>query len=273
MDYDNIKLGLIGRFKVWRERREIEKDRKWHDSTENEISEIDYSAADQLAAHLLEQKRIKRATRDAAKLYKSTYGKNNDGVGKDDFIEDYLIKNGLKQKALPEPETSKKHSFMEKYPIEKSKEELAYEKANLKPEVYYKIGDMTYKTSFLFANWCFREINEGKDSPVPLTTNNGRDYIIQTEGMKPEKKYIMLNKLISTSLDGIGMDLAALGEQSSPDAAFPSLCRLASRVSRNSKKLYESGEIEEAITKLEKMTEKIFRYNKERLQQEQTERA
>ena len=107
---------------------------------------------------------------------------------------------------------------MEQYPTEKSAEELAYEKANQKPEVYYKIWDTIYKTSFLFTDWCFRGINNGKNSPVPT------------------------------------------------------LWRQASYIDYIAKKLYETGKIEEAIAKLEKMTDKIFQYNQERLKKEQEER-
>lgn len=86
MDYNKVKLGLIGRFKVWSARREAEKTRNWRDNIEHEISEVDYTEAERLEADLLEQKRIKKATRDASRLYKRVYGKNNDGIGETDFI-------------------------------------------------------------------------------------------------------------------------------------------------------------------------------------------
>ncbi len=269
MDYNKVKLGIIGKFKVWNQRRIAEAQRQQYYKDEGELLEVDYSEAEKLEADLLEQKRIKKATRDAAKLYKSVYGKNNDGVGESDFIEDYLVENGLKQKALPEPEKTKKHNFIEQYPTEKSAEELAYEKANQIPEVYYKIGDTIYKTPFSFTDWCFREKNNGKDTPVPLTTNDEKAYFIQTEKMQPEDKYNMLNKLIYTSLSETSMNLAMLDEKSSPDDPFPTLCRKASFIDHISKKLYESGKIEESIQKLEKMTEQIFQYNQERLKKEQ----
>ncbi len=272
MDYNKVQLGIIGKFKVWNQRRIAEAQRQQYYKDEGELLEVDYSVAEKLEADLLEQKRIKKATRDATKLYKSVYGKYNDGVGESDFIEDYLVENGLKQKTLPEPKAPKKHNFMEQYSTEKSAEELAYEKANQKPEVYYKIGDTIYKTSFLFTDWCFREINNDKKSPVPLTTNDERAYFIQTEKMQPEDKYNMLNKLIDTSLSEIGMDLAMLDEKSSPDAPFPTLCRQASYIDYIAKKLYQSGKIEEAVLKLEKMTERIFQYNQERLKKEQEEK-
>ena len=52
MDYNKVKLGLIGRFKVWRARREAEKDREWNDKIEHEVSEVDYSEAERLEAEV-----------------------------------------------------------------------------------------------------------------------------------------------------------------------------------------------------------------------------
>lgn len=125
MNYNNVKLGLIDKFKIWRERRAAEKIRKMNDKLEHEVSEVDYSAADRLKSDLLEQKRIKRATKDASRIYKTAYGKNNDGIGMDDYIEQYLLENGLKKQILPIP---RGHNFMQKYSVEKSKDELAYER-------------------------------------------------------------------------------------------------------------------------------------------------
>lgn len=87
MDYSKMKLGLIGRFKVWNQRRIAEAQRNQYYKDEGELLEVDYSEADKLQADLLEQKRIKKATRDAARLYKSVYGKDNDGVGESDFTK------------------------------------------------------------------------------------------------------------------------------------------------------------------------------------------
>lgn len=151
MDYNKVKLGLIGRFKVWNQRRIAEAQRDQYYKDERELLEVDYSEADKLQADLLEQKRMKKATRDAMRLYKKVYGKNNDGIGETDFIEDYLVENGLKQKALPEPETSKKHNFMEQYSTEKSEEELAYEQATQKKTMYYEIDGVKYELPIMFS--------------------------------------------------------------------------------------------------------------------------
>lgn len=262
MNYDEVTLGLIGRFKVWRARRGAEKNRDWRDN-----KEVDYSGAEGLKIQLLKEKAIKRATNDAERLYKRAYGKNNDGVGESDFIEDYLVQNGLKQKVLPE--ASKEHGFMEQYPVEKLEKEKATKKPE--PEVYYKIGDTVYKTSFLFRNWCFKEINNGKDSPIPLRTNDEKAYFIQDDKMQPEDKYNMLNKLIDTSLDEMAMVLRDKDKNDGPESPFSILCRQASYIDYIAKKLHKNGKIEEAILKLEKMTENIFKYYDKILQSEKEE--
>ena len=57
MNYEKIKLGLIGKVKVWKARREAEKARAWRDKIEHEISEVDYTEAEKLKEELLEQKK------------------------------------------------------------------------------------------------------------------------------------------------------------------------------------------------------------------------
>lgn len=124
MDYNNVKLGLIGRLRVWNERRIAESIRDQIYKHEGERVEVDYSAANRLEKELLEQKRIKKATRDAKQMYKTTYGKNNDGVGESDFVDERLEEWGLK-----EPKKSpKKENFMDKYSTQKTPEEIAREK-------------------------------------------------------------------------------------------------------------------------------------------------
>lgn len=190
-DYSKVKLGLIGRFQVWRQRREAEKTREWNDSTNHEISEVDYSVADKLEADLLAQKRIKRATKDASKLYKQVYGKGNDGIGESDFIEDYLVQNGLKQKALPEPQISKRQNFIDKYPTEKSPEEIAFEKSKVEDEIYYRLGDKEYKLPIE----CLRfvsNLNMTENIDIPFENNGKGRYTILDGKMKPDQKVQML---------------------------------------------------------------------------------
>lgn len=198
MDYNKVKLGLIGRFKVWKQRRIAEAQRQQYYKDEGELLEVDYSEADRLEADLLEQKRIKKATRDATKLYKTVYGKNNDGVGEADFIEDYLVENGLKQKALLEPEVTRKHSFMEKYPTKKSEEELAYEKDNSKTKIYYKIGDIEYELPSQFLEYATAQ--DLLDNIIPLGDKDNGKYVLEDSKIRSDKRREMLKYLMDLSL-------------------------------------------------------------------------
>lgn len=130
MNYSDVKLGLIGRLRVWNERRIAEKIRKEYGKNEGELVEVEYSDADKLEKELLEKKKIKKATKDAAKFYRIAYGKDDDGVGEADFIEQYLTDNGLKPKVPSYSSHDKTHKFMEQYSVEKSPEELNYERNN-----------------------------------------------------------------------------------------------------------------------------------------------
>lgn len=273
MDYNKVKLGLIGRFKVWNQRRIAEEQRDQYYKDEGELLEVDYSEADKLQADLLEQKRMKKATRDAMRLYKKVYGKNNDGIGETDFIEDYLVENGLKQKALPEPETSKKHNFMEQYPTEKSEEELAYEQAIQKKTMYYEIDGVKYELPIMFSQKYFEQMKSGDvDLDIPLRTNDGINYIIAVQGMKPENKYDMLKRMTDLSLSQISEE-AYMIAQANPDTELqdtvPLLCRQSSHVDYAAKKLYSDGKIEEANGKLEQMVEKVLKLYQDMSKSEQ----
>lgn len=279
MDYNKVKLGLIDRFKVWRERREAEKTRTWRDNIEGEISEVDYSTADKLEADLLEQKRIKKATRDASRLYKSIYGRNSDGVGKDDFIEDYLVENGLKQKALPEPEKTKRHSFMEQYPTEKSESELAYEKARSEKKIYYEIDGVKYEMPYRFSHIYFEQMQNGdfESNNFPaLTTNDEINYIINTQKMTPENLNGMLKRMIDMSLLEIGEHtyaISTINPETELQETFPRLTRQASYNDYVAKKVFEEGKVEEANAKLEKMAKKILEFYQDMMSRdEQAER-
>lgn len=277
MDYNNIKLGLIGQFKVWKARREAEKDRAWRDNIEGEISEVDYSESERLKTDLLQQKRIKKASKDAAKLYKRTYGKNNDGMGEADFIEEYLIQNGLKEKALPEPEISKKTDFMDQYPTEKSQEEIAYENATREKKMYYEIDGVKYELPYMFSHIYFEQMKRGdfkSNNFPPLTTNDEVNYIINPEKMTPENKYTMLKRMIDMSLSQISEETYMIA-QAKPATelkeSLPRLTRQASYIEYAVKKIYSEGKVEEANSKLEKMAKKIFEFYKEMSKDEQEE--
>lgn len=277
MDYNNIKLGLIGQFKVWKARREAEKDRAWRDNIEGEISEVDYSEVERLKADLLQQKRIKKASKDAAKLYKRTYGKNNDGIGEADFIEEYLIQNGLKEKALPEPEVSKKHNFMDQYSTEKSEQEIAYENATREKKMYYEIDGVKYELPYMFSHIYFEQMKSGdfkSNNFPPLTTKDEVNYIINPEKMTPENKYTMLKRMIDMSLSQISEETYMIAQAKPETELKESLPRLTRQASYNDyavKKIYSEGKVEEANSKLEKMAKKIFEFYKEMSKDEQEE--
>ena len=277
MDYNNIKLGLIGQFKVWKARREAEKDRAWRDNIEGEISEVDYSEVERLKTDLLQQKRIKKASKDAAKLYKRAYGKNNDGIGEADFIEEYLIQNGLKEKALPEPEISKKHNFMDQYSTEKSEQEIAYENATREKKMYYEIDGVKYELPYMFSHIYFEQMKSGdfkSNNFPPLTTNDEVNYIINPEKMTPENKYTMLKRMIDMSLSQISEETYMIAQAKPETELKESLPRLTRQASYNDyavKKIYSEGKVEEANSKLEKMAKKIFEFYKEMSKDEQEE--
>jgi len=272
MDYNKIKLGLIGRFKVWSTRREAEKTRAWRDKIEHENSEVDYSEAERLEADLLEQKRMKRATKDATRLYRRVYGKNNDGIGETDFIEDYLVENGLKQKALPEPSTSKKHSFMDQYPTEKSEEELAYEKANIQPKIYYRINGTEYELPSAFYQYSVRMAN--MDKFLPLEELENGNYILVDDKMKPHDKFDMLSSMLditSTSAMGwINEYLLDLKDEQLEERKN-SLCRKLGFHEYTAKKLSTEGKVDKANTILTSSIEEMLKFEQELLQSEQEE--
>ena len=206
--------------------------------------------------------RTKKATRDAKKLYKKTYGKNNDGIGEQDFIEDYLVENGLKQKALPEPESNKKHNFMDKYPTEKSEEEKTYEQENKRKIMYYEIEGKKYELPFIFSN---EYLEKAKDDDKTLSTEDGTNYTINIKEMTPEDRNITLKRMIELSLNQIGQEVymtAEINSNTPLKQSFPELTRKASYNDYIVKKLYTEGKVEEANTRLEKMVEKILQFYK-----------
>ena len=269
MDYNNVKLGLIDKFKVWRERRDAEKIRAWKDNIEHEVTQVDYSSANKLEYDLLEKKRIKKATKDAAKLYKTMYGKNNDNGEKNAFIENYLFENGLKQKALPEPKETKKHSFIEQYPIEKSEEELAYEKARSNKKMYYEIDGIKYKMPYSFSCIYFEQMQKGdfESNNFPaLTTNDEMNYIINPQKMTPENLNGMLKRMIDMSLSEIGEHtymISTVNPETELQETFPRLTRQALYNDYAAKMAFEEGKVEEANVKLEKMAKKILEFYKD----------
>ena len=272
MDYDKIKLGLIGKFKVWQERRIAEAKRNQYYKDEGELLEVDYSSADKLQEDLLSQKRIKKATKDATKLYRRYLRKDNDGIGESDFVEDYLVKNGLKQKSLPKP---KKHSFMDKYPVEKTEEEKAYEQSRQMKTMYYEIDGEKYEIPLIFSNKYLNQMQkEDFDLSFKLITNDEVNYVMKTEDMKPEDKYSMLMEMLDISLSQMGEETYMIA-MAKPDTelkeTFPRLTRQLSRGESNAKKSYAEGKVEEANSILEKMAADMLKFYKEMSKDEEEE--
>ena len=275
MDYNKVKLGLVDRFKVWRVKREAEKTRAWRDNIEHEISEVDYSEAEKLEADLLEQKRIKKATRDARKLFKRYNNKEKygydawDGLGEDEFVEEYLIEHGLKQQALPESTATKKHNFMEQYPTEKSEEEIAYEKTNIQPKIYYKINDTEYELPYTFA---IRMQN--MDKMLPLEEQSNGKYVIIDDKMNPYDKYDMLKNMLDITsmyaMSWINVYISQVNDEKLDERA-KKLCRKIDLHEYFTKQLVTEGKVDKANTILTRRIEDMLKFEQELLQSEQEE--
>ncbi len=246
MDYDKIKLGLIGKIRVWNLRREAEKTRDWRDRIEGEVSEVDYSEADELEKSLLDKKKLKIATKKATKEYK----KDNTGISKENFIENYLIENGLKQKALP---ASKK-----------AREEFAKQYEKMPRTMYYEVDGEKYQIPRFFSENYFEQLEKGEnDFTMNLTTNDSRNYIVEPQEMSIEDKYKMFKKLIDNSLSQIGEEtymIASVDKNSKLKEDFPRLTRQASRNDYVAEKLRGEGKVEEANSKLEEMVVSALKF-------------
>ncbi len=265
-DYNKVKLGLIDRYLVWKIRRDALREKKLFNTIDGNFSEVDFSYADRLQTELLTRKKIKMATRDAKRLFRKE-NRVFSMSDKDKFIEQYLVENGLMQKALPEAKPNN-HDFIEKYPTQEPSKEIPHEQTTQIPEIYYKIGNDFYKTSFAFSFWYFDSINNGLDPHINLRTNDGKSYFIEYDKMQSEDKYNMLNRLINTSLNDIGQYLAQSDVESGFNAHFSNICNQASYMDYIAKNLYAKGNIDEAVTKLETMTERIFKYKRDEIEQE-----
>ncbi len=252
MDYDKIKLGLIGKIRVWNLRREAEKTRDWRDRIEGEISEVDYSEADELEKSLLDKKKLKIATRKATKEYK----KDNTGISKENFIENYLIENGLKQKALPTPKEAR-GKLAERY-------EYSLEGYKMPRTMYYEVDGEKYQIPRFFSENYFEQLEKGEnDFTMNLTTNDSRNYIVELQEMSIEDRYKMFKKLIDNSLTQIGEEtymIASVDKNSQLKEDFPRLTRQTSRNDYVAEKLRGEGKFEEANSKLENMVVSVLKF-------------
>ena len=271
MDYENVKLGLIEKIKVWRLRREAEKIRNIQDHIEGEISEVDYSEADRLEADLLEKKRIKKATRDARRVFKhcnniEKYGYDVlDGISEEKFIEKYLVEHGVEKKRLTSPEIPEtKHDFIKKYSIEKSEEERSYEKANDEPKIYYKVDGKEYELPSTF-DIQFKSMKE-RGIEIPLKKLEDGKYLIMDNEMEPKSKWEMLDAIAWTVAIPISF---YIDESTSPtkDEKIMEQARKAYSLMnfdrRLAKKMSLNGEVDKANEILNKLIKKMIKAKEE----------
>lgn len=271
MDYDKIKLGFIDRFKVWKLRREIRQYSEWRDEMEGGFSEIDYLRSEKLEAELLEVKKIKKATKDAIKKYK----KEDRGIiSCEEFIEQYLIQNGLKKKMLTEGEKTKRYDFISKCPI-KQIEEFDYENITKRKNIYYEIDGVKYELPYNILNMYLEQIKKGdyKQEFFPeLRTNNGIDYYIYFQEMIPENKYNMLKNIIDMYLKQISEKIYMMTQENLQTEIKKEFSKLTGQILENkyeSNNLYQEGKIKDGIVRQEEMIKRLFEFDKNILKDEQ----
>lgn len=264
MDYNELKLGLFEKSKLWIERRKAESQRRQHYKDSGELLEIDYSKADKLKNDLLENKKIKKATKDAMRLYKMLYSNNDDEIFKNNFIENYLTKNGVKTKTLPEHSDHQKHSFMEQYPTKKSEEEIAYEHGNITPKIFYKINDVEYELPHDFYEYALNMAHQGKI--IPLEEKEPENYIISDDEMNSYDKYHMLKKMLNiTSNDFMGWlneYLSQIENQKLKDRKNE-LSRKIKLSNNTIEKLYSMNDIDIANSILTQRIEDVLKFKQE----------
>lgn len=271
MDYDKIKLGFVDRFKVWKSRREIRQYSEWRDEMEGGFSEIDYSRAEKLEADLLEVKKIKKATKDAIKKYKK---EDRDRISREEFIEQYLIQNGLKEKMLAEAGKTKRCDFISKYPIEQT-EKSDYKNITKEKKICYEIDGVKYELPYKLSHMYLEQIKKGdfKTNSFPrLRTNNGFEYLIESQKMTPENKYNMLKKIIDIYLIQISEEIHKITQENSQTEIKKEFSKLTGKILENnyeSNNLYHEGKFEEVNIKQEEMIKKLFEFNKYMLKNEQ----
>lgn len=254
MKYDNVKLGVIDKYKVWLARREAEKSRKWFDKIEGEVSEVDYTDSDNLQLELLKQKKMKKAISDAKRKYKKSRLKSQ--IDENKFIEQYLEDNGIIQ---PHKTDFKTNHLRNSESVKESQKKFSYKSSQLIPEVYYKTESNVYKVPFEFSNWCLNSQNSKSENVVPLVMIKDGIYLIQDNAIKLEDKYNMLKKIIDTSLNEIGQSLPG----SSHNIDFTNMCNKVLYECSIAQSLKERDKLEEAVLNLKKVVDEVLRYNEE----------
>lgn len=162
---------------------------------------------------------------------------------------------------------------MEQYPTEKSEEELAYEKANIQPKIYYRINGTEYELPSAFYQYSVRMAN--MDKFLPLEELGNGNYILIDDKMKPHDKFDMLSSMLditSTSVMGwINEYLLDLKKDEELEERKNSLCRKLGFHEYTAKKLSKEGKVDKANTILTSSIEEMLKFEQELLQSEQEE--
>ena len=263
-DYSNVRLGLIDRIRVWNARRIAEAQRNQYLKDEGELTEVDYSRADKLEKDLLNKRRVKRATRDARKIYKSVYGKDNDGVGESDFIDDYLIKAGLKEKLLKPSDTinlpDNPHAFMEKYDNEPNHENVPENQS----EIFYIFSDgKAMSLTRIYSHACIEDIKRGNIASIPIRQEEDGKYYVDTDELKPTEKIELLKNITQATLGDImviSSNVSTIGEPEFNDPEVHSMHMNSMTTSQIVSNKCDHGKYDEAIGLMETDLKRFLEY-------------
>lgn len=198
-------------------------------------------------------------------------------MGESEFIEEYLIEHGVIQKALPEAEESRveepsKHSFMDKYPTQKSKEEVDFEKIIKETKIFYVINGVKYKLPYIVYQYSLRMEKSGK--PLSLEKQNNGDYILSVDDKNPHDKYEMLSGLLNIiGLNVMGCINGYLEdiENEQLQDRKNGICEKIYYREYYAKKLVTENNIDKANTLLIQSIEDILKFEQEIIRMEQQE--
>lgn len=161
---------------------------------------------------------------------------------------------------------------MEQYPTEKSEEEIAYEKANIQPKIYYRINDTEYELPITFNQYAIRMQN--MDKMLPLEEQSNGKYVIVDDKMNPYDKYDMLKNMLDITsmhaMSWINEYISQVNDEKLDERA-KSLCRKIDLHEHFTKQLVSEGKVDKANTILTRRIEDMLKFEQELLQSEQEE--
>ena len=157
---------------------------------------------------------------------------------------------------------TKRHSFMDKYPIQRSPEQIARDSASQKRSMYYELEGTKYKIPDTFTFSYFEQLYNNKDANyISLSTQDGVNYLIQQDMMTPENTNKMLRSILDLSLNEIGQHLSIINDVS-PEAKvledFEPLSRKAGACLDIAEQRNQKGEIGKSNELLEKITPEVL---------------